>query len=427
MHVDVPDRAVCRKQRWTEIRKRISAGSLARGGAVLLAASLGMNVTNFVFHAVVGRLLGPIGYGELTPIINVVAVLALPIAALEAAVTQAVAERGVSEPQAGVRHMLVRATAGGLILAAAWVALTPLVARFLHLPSSVPAALLAPWLATVAPAAVLQGVMLGRRRYAPVAVCQLGSAAVRLASGIVFVEIGLGVSGAVGATAMSGVAILAILVAASGRTLASRGVPVVPSAGDSMRSMASLAGVTVLTSIDVWLARRFLAPAGAGLFSSASTLGRIALFIPGAVMAVVFPALVSVGPDQSAVRRLLLRAAGYISALSLAAAGALAGFSAFALRVLFGPSFLAARPVVGILALAYAAACLVVLLEYFFLAQRSRWSWFAWAASLAALAAALLYHSGPRALSLDMLVVNVLSAAVLSAVAMFRLVHRPAK
>lgn len=427
MHLDVPDQAPCRRQRWKEIRKRISTGSLVRGSAVLLAASLGMNVTNFVFHAIVGRLLGPSGYGELTPIVNVVAVLALPIAALEAAVTQAVAERSTSDPQADVRSLIGRSIIGGLILAGLWVALTPLVAGFLHLPSPVPAALLAPWLATVAPAAVLQGVLLGQRRYAPVAVCQIGSGVARLASGIAFVEIGLGVSGAVAATAMSGVAILGILAAASGPILAGRGVPVAPSAGDSIRSMASLAGVTVLTSVDVWLARRFLAPAGAGLFSSASTLGRVALFIPGAVMAVVFPALVAAGEDRDAVRRLLLRAAGYVSLLSLGAAGVLAAFSALALRTLFGASFLAARPVVGWVALAYAAACLLVLLVYFFLAQRSRWSWFGWAASLAAVAAALVFHSGPRALALDMLVVNALSAAVLSVVAMSRLLHLPAR
>lgn len=427
MHIDTPQRATGQSRRRKEILKRISTGSLARGSVILLVASLGMNVTNFAFHAVIGRLLGPIGYGELTPIVNVVAVLALPIAALEAAVSQTVAERRGSETQVGMRSLVGRSILGGLVLAGAWVALAPLVARFLHLPSSAPAFLLAPWLAAATPAAVLQGVMLGRRRYAPVAVCQIGSGVVRLASGIAFVEIGLGVSGAVAATAVSGVAILVILVVTSGPILTRGGTPVAPSAKDSTRSIASLAGVTVLTSVDVWLARRFLAPSGAGLFASASTLGRIALFIPGAVMALVFPALVAAGHDRIAVRRLLLRAAGYISALSLAAAAALATWSALALRTLFGARFLAARPAVGILALAYAAACLVVLLVYFFLAQRSRWSWFAWPASLAAVAAALFFHSGLLPLSLDMLGVNVLSAAVLSVVAMSRLLRPPAR
>lgn len=423
VHVDVSDQAPRRRQLWVAIRKRVSTGSLIRGSAVLLAASLVMNVTNFVFHSVVGRLLGPIGYGELTPIVNVVAVLTLPIAALEAAVTQAVAERSSSAAHAGVRRLIGRSIIGGLILAGLWLVLTPLVARFLHLPSPIPAALLAPWVAMVTPAAVLQGVLLGHRRYAPVAACQVGSGVVRLLSGIVFVDIGLGVSGAVAATAMSGVTTLAILLAASGPTLASRGAPVVPSAADSIRSMASLAGVTVLTSVDVWLARRFLAPTGAGLFSSASTLGRVALFIPGGVLPVVFPALVAAGHDRDALRRLLLRTVGYVSALCLGAAGILAVWSGFALRTLFGRSFLAARPMVGLLAMAYAAACLVVLLVYFFLAQRSRWSWFAWAASLAAVAAALVFHSGPRALALDMLVVNALSAAILSVVALYRLLQ----
>lgn len=425
LRIDVPDQTPQRRERWKQFRGHISTGTLLRGGTVLLAASLVMNITNFIFHSVVGRILGPAGYGELTPIVNVVAVLALPIAALEAAVTQVVAERSSSNPDLGVRRLIGRSIIGGLALAGLWVALTPLVTSFLHLPSLLPAVLLAPWFAMVTPAAVLQGVLLGQRRYAPVAACQIGSGVTRLASGIAFVEVGFGVSGAVTATVMGGLATLAILVTASGPTLASRGTAIIPATGDSMRSMASLAGVTVLTSVDVWLARRFLAPVSAGLFSSAATLGRVALFIPGGVLPVVFPAFVAAVPDRHSSRRVLIRTVGYVSALCIAAAGSLALFSGFALKILFGAPFLAARPVVGLLALAYAAACVVVLLVYFFLAQRSRWSWFAWAASLGAVGAALVFHSGPQALSLDMLVVNALSAAILSTVAMYRLLWRP--
>jgi hypothetical protein len=60
---------------------------------VFVGAITVVNLSNFVFHVVLNRLLGPASYGALGALLNVTAVLTVPLAALQATVTQSVAER----------------------------------------------------------------------------------------------------------------------------------------------------------------------------------------------------------------------------------------------------------------------------------------------------------------------------------------------
>jgi O-antigen/teichoic acid export membrane protein len=390
----------------------------AGGGMVLVVAITALNLSNFVFHVVVSRVIGPSSYGELGALLNIVVVLAIPLGALQAAVAQVVAERSGTEGDLGLRGLLRWAAVAAVGATAVWLALVVPVDRGLRIASPVATASLAIWVGPTVLSAVLQGALLGERRFRTLAVTQfVGGGVVRLIAAVVLTRLGLGVTGAVLATPLSGLATCGMLLFATRSTVLRPG-GLRMQRGDAFRSVAGLGGATLLTSIDAWMARYFLPPAHAGFFAAASTAGRISLFLPGAITTVVFPSMAATSGRGPEARAQLLRSGGLVVGVSLLAAAVLALVPDLVVSVLFGDKFASAAPILPIIALADAGIAVVSLLVYFFLARRSRWSVSAWGSCLVALALGAAFHRSGRMLAYDMLATNLGTAVALGVVAL---------
>src|SRR5579875_3017792 len=105
----------------------------ARGGVIFVAASAVANLSNFVFHVVLSRMLGPAGYGALGALLNVSAVLSVPLGAIQVTMAQSVARQPDPEevpPLGRLLRLAGLASVGALVL---WLAATPTIDRFFHL------------------------------------------------------------------------------------------------------------------------------------------------------------------------------------------------------------------------------------------------------------------------------------------------------
>src|ERR1700744_1583295 len=89
-------------------RGRMPSGLLSNGGWSLVVASTGVSGLNFVFHVLISRLLGPSPYGALNAVLNIIAVLAVPLGAVQLAVTQAAVANSASE-RVSLRNLTVKA------------------------------------------------------------------------------------------------------------------------------------------------------------------------------------------------------------------------------------------------------------------------------------------------------------------------------
>ncbi len=185
---------------------------------------------------------------------------------------------------------------------------------FLNLKSPFADLAIGVWIPLAVVAAVLQGALLGELRFVPVAVASfVGGGALRLASGALLVSAGFGLGGAVAATVIGQVFTTAALLLVARREVFAKGLDQVRiSLRDAVLSIAALAGYTTLTGIDVFLARHFLAPVAAGRYAAAAIAGSIALYLPGALVTVAFPRLVSADAARaSAPARLSPRRSGW--------------------------------------------------------------------------------------------------------------------
>jgi O-antigen/teichoic acid export membrane protein len=407
-------------------RRRILPGVLSRGGWSLVVATTGVSGLNFLFHVVISRLLGPSYYGALGAVLDVISVLAVPLGAVQLAVTQAVIS-GAGEERMSLRRLTGKAMLWGAAAMVATWALSPVIDGFLNLKSPFPDQAIAVWIPLAVVAAVLQGALLGELRYTPVAVAIfVGGGALRLASGALLVSAGFGLGGAVAATVVGQVFTTgALLLVARRQIFARRLNPVRISLRDAALSIAALAGYTMLTGIGVFLARHFLAPVAAGRYAAATIAGSIALYLPAALVTVAFPRLVSANATGMSGRKTLTETLGLVTVIGLAAFAVLAGIPAVVVDMLFGPNYLGAASIVGIIALISVLLGIIGLLTYFHIARRSLAALSCWAGVALVWVLVTVLHGGMETIADCMLAGSGLVLAAVSLPALAAVV-RPA-
>src|ERR1022692_2484698 len=397
------------------LRRRILPGVLSRGGWSFVVATAGINGLNFVFHLLISRLLGPSYYGALGAVLNVISVLAVPLGAVQLAVTQAVIS-GAGKERTSLRRLTVKATFWGVgAMVAAWV-LSPLVNSFLNLRSPVADLAIGVWVPLAVVAAVLQGALLGELRFVPVAVATfLGGGALRLASGALLVSAGFGLAGAVAATVIGQVfTTAALLLVARREVFAKRLDPVRVFLRDAVLSIAALAGYTMLTGIGVLLARHFLVPVAAGRYAAATIAGQIAMYLPGALVIVAFPRLASANAAGISARKTLTETLGLVTVIGLAACAVLAGMPGEVVDVLFGPSYLGAVSIVGVIALISVLFGVIGVLTYFHISRRSVAALSSWAGVALVWVLVTVLHGGMETIANCMLAASGLVLAAMS-------------
>lgn len=378
---------------------------LGGGGLAFFVASTVANGSNFLFHAVMSRLLGPDAYGALGSLLGIMSVVTFGSVALQAAVIQAAAAPGRGQRAALGRHTARSVVAACFVLVLS-AALSPALDGFLHLRSPVPVVLLGIFVALSLVAVVPQGVLLGRLSFAVVAAALVTGAVVRVGAGIALVELGLGLDGALAATALSGAAILGVLLWPLRHELGRHGDGLRIRMGPAALAVGAVGGFSALVGVDTFLARHYLPAGVAGRYAAAATAARIALFMPGALALAAFPRLSATRGRGSEARRVFVHAVVAVAVLGAGAAVVMALVPHTVISVLFGARYQAAAGVLRILAAAAAGLGLVGLLVYAQVAKGHVRALVAWVGVAGAAALISVFHGSMGALAWTMLAVS---------------------
>jgi len=290
--------------------------SLARAGVLLGVASVLSNALGYGLTVLLTRSFGPAEYGALGALLGVGLIGGIPAGALTYVLARRTAAAelptGANE-RAGLRlSITVGAVVGGLVIV-----LSPVADAFFHLGSPWPAFWLGVMLLPYSVQGALLGGLLGHERYTAFAAGQLLTALARFAAGVATALLALSVAGAMAALAVGTFAAAAGLWWMCGP--ASWSVPGRSRdlLADLARACSAIAGVIVLSNVDLLLARHFLSREESGAYALAALFGKACLWGAQFVPALVFPRLARDGSG----RGLLLRSAA--AAAGVGAAGIL--------------------------------------------------------------------------------------------------------
>lgn len=314
--------------------KRWMQDEFLRHTGIMMLGSQLANLFNLVYHLVMVRILSYGEYGNL----NALVVLSLYFCQLSSPLQPALA-RFLSGylgcGQLGQANYVVRKATRDIcllsivILCIFIIAAAPLAGQQqIKSPSCIimVGAIVAVSIMTVVPQAFLQAAQL----FGSLAIIGAAAAFAKLAVGTGLVFAGRGVMGGLWGF-MAG----SVLIVAAGFLL-TRGyfnsrhvdpgcgcrVPLSPIYRYCIPAGLFLISFTVLTNGDITLVKKFFSPEEAGLYSVAQMVGKIILFLPGAVAIVVFPHAASAQARGYQSRHLLIK--GLIASSVLCAAGTFA-------------------------------------------------------------------------------------------------------
>jgi glycosyltransferase involved in cell wall biosynthesis/O-antigen/teichoic acid export membrane protein len=382
----------------------------------LFLVALGLlNGSNYIFHIVVSRLLGPSAYGALAALLAVVLVLSVPFSVLQTALAEKAASLGnesdVRLAAGALRTVVPAGLAAGLLVLFVG---TPLLSVFLHV-SFASALLLAPFVAASVPVSVAYGILQGQQRFRALAAVMLANVCFRLIFGVALVWLGLGVPGALlGTVIATGLTIplgcYAVGVDRAAWRASPRDFSLVR--GGLRNALYGLTSFWILAEIDLALARHYLDPHVAGYYSSAGLVARALLFLPAAVGVVVFPRFIASRADAAAQLHWLRASVATVVGLGVVGTGLLVLLRDPLIATAFGHRYLPGAALLPLLAPAMAALAVVNVLAYFHIAAASRAYLLSLAAILAEVMAVAFFHESAREIAVVVLVVSLTVAVV---------------
>jgi glycosyltransferase involved in cell wall biosynthesis/O-antigen/teichoic acid export membrane protein len=286
---EAKDTAAIQSQRVRVKRLRLLSdfiGSPLISGSILIIASLFGNVCNFLYNAYLGRTVSLEDFGIITLIGSFVYISQVPMGALSRAVTYKSALLfGKYETPIQDFWRIIRKKSYILALGvgAVWLALVPSLQFYFHIDSIIPLLLFTPVWVIGTLASVDGGFLGGNLKFGTLAVLVIAEALSKLVFSVLLVEKGLG------AYVYAAIPLSMTVSFAIGwwRAFKTRGKAVVyedkktlafPKKFFTTSILTSLTAVTYM-SLDVVLAKHYLAPSEAGTYSFISLTGKMVYFL----------------------------------------------------------------------------------------------------------------------------------------------------
>jgi len=360
-------------QRLAQVRRN----RLVRQNAILFAGGLVAGIGGFVYHAIAGRVLGPITYGQVAFLIAVYAVGTAPaliLIVVLARYTATLAARG----DAGLSTLLTRTVRLVAIPCLIAVLVTTLMARpvaaFEHLNSTIPILILGFSIALIWQVAIPRGILQGLQRFPSLSLNLSVELIIRTTAVFILLKAGYAVSGAMAAVFL-GLAFcfgLGLFTLRDHFKRVGARVQLRVMAGFSLTAAAGIIGIQILYNQDVILAEHYLSGHDGGIYGGLNKIGTIMFFLTLSVSQVLFPRVVEAVAKEQHPGRILLSSAGILAALGGGAILVFAAVPGLVVGILFGSAFRDATPYVFVVGIIGLALSLDNLLVQFFMAVHDR-------------------------------------------------------
>lgn len=387
--------------------RRLRNNAFVWNSLILFSGTMLVNVLNYLFHLVVGRMVIAEVYGEIESLISLLTIVSVPAAAIGLIATKYGAQTKASNDPHGshivFRYLNRQILIFGVPLLAIAFALTPVVGDFLRIESSVPIFFL--WILMFLSflGAVSNGLLSGWQKFGSVNKAGIWGAFVKVVLGITLIHFGFLVNGAVGSFLAAGVvsygvSLLCLRFIFNSKASSDREASI-PSIDTStikhsvLPTFVGILAITLLGNADVVFAKHALEPSLSGEYSALAVVAKTIFFVTGVIASVLFAMTAGEGQKSGASLRTFGQAAALTFLIGFGSVMFFSLFPKFVLGVFFGEKYLGAERFLVWFALAAALHSLANLsLQYLLSIHRARTM--RWFLVVAILEIFLLYFYG---------------------------------
>lgn len=263
---------------------------------LMIAGNNIINLFNYVYHFVMGRMLGPTSYGELATLISLVGLLLMIPSSFGLAITRLVATKS-DDPK--VKHtlnlILQKTLLVGLGISLVFCLVSQIITSYLKISNLWFVIMIGVFFTFSLIAYVYKSILQGLLKFEKLILTTMGETFAKLVLGVLFVYLGYGIFGALGAILLG--AILGLIIA---KQFVGNFLSFAKPAKLRNENLKDLflysVPVTIYTiaqtslfSADLILVKHFFPSFQAGLYAALSSLGKIIFFGAGPIIFVMFP------------------------------------------------------------------------------------------------------------------------------------------
>lgn len=324
------------------------------GSFVMVFGGFLISLSNYLYHLIVARLLGPKDYGLLDSLISILYQLSIPLATASTVITKYVASfKGQNRKKTiesffwKLNKRLIFLTPVILI---ALIISTPFITNFLHLPSPFLFLLIVFSFILGTFSALGKSFLQGLSRFTALSVTGIFEGFFRLAATILLLFLGWGLLGAIFPyLAMTLLSLLLTLFLVRGLLWGEKTEPI-PEKKEIFAFIFPVfftnLGITSLITSDIVLVRHFLPATEAGFYAALSTLGKIIYFAAAPVMGVIFPIVSEMQAAAKSLKMVTLPGLAIIGMITGAFFALFSFFPRLMIFLLFGQKYLVIEPFV---------------------------------------------------------------------------------
>ena len=318
--------------------------SMVRDSFLLFSTTMIANVGAFIFHIIMGRLLGTAGYGVLGVLLSLIHLLGVPINALQTVVAKFVAKFKADNEQEKINYLLRKSSVKllsyaflGFIVS---VIISPFISAFLKI-STLNFLLLSPVIIFVAILPVARGAFQGLQRFNMLGLNLFLEILIKLIVGITLVYLGLNVNGAILAVTLSFLfpTLIAVVMLKKYFVKTNETINTKQIYKYSYPVLIAILSLVAILSIDILLVKHFFEESMAGFYAAASLSGKIIYFATLPISQVLFPKSIERQIIKQSTTSILKKGMLLISLVAIPIVVFYFLFPTLVLNILFGKEF----------------------------------------------------------------------------------------
>ncbi len=276
-----------------EYIKLVTNNALFSGSAVMIIGSNLVNASNYLYHVIMGRLLGPSAYGELSALFSLISLLGIIPMSFGLVIIKFISSAKKEEETKGLINWFSRRIYYlAIFMTVCIILLSPLISAFLNIKNNFLIILIAGTFLFSLPSFLNKSVLQGLLRFKEMIISILAESGIKLILGVILVLFGFSVAGAIGAITVA--ALVSFIIS---RNYLLDYTKIKGHVSPSVRSIILFTlpvlcysfATTSLISTDLLLVKHFFTSHDAGVYAAASTLGRIIFFGTAPIASVMFP------------------------------------------------------------------------------------------------------------------------------------------
>jgi O-antigen/teichoic acid export membrane protein len=262
---------------------------------VMLLAAGATNLFAYGYQLAMGIMLSPEDYGKIVSLVSLFVIVGILLQTVTTVVTKTtttlVADSRMDHVGSFYRRSLKFNFLLGIGLFVILIAASAFITRLLNLGNVLYCVILFSSFLFAFPVASNWGILQGLQRFVSLGSNQALFKFLQLLIAVLLVAFGMGVVGGITAIPLSYLLLLVVslFLLKSLPTSSHQQAPLTGIGRYTLQTLLAFTAITVMTNVDVIIAKHFLTPVEAGNYSAVSVLGRIAFYASAGISAVLFP------------------------------------------------------------------------------------------------------------------------------------------